>query len=289
MSKIIDYSIVIPTHNSSSFIQRLFDSIPLIGNVEVIVIDDHSSEHELKKTKEIFAKYTFSHKLFLINDGIRSAGAARNIGINSASGRWLVFADSDDHFTHNFKIILDSYKKRSSDLVLFQVKGNGITHRVNAINSLLKNEDIERIKYLHVVPWGKLISRELIEKYNIRFSEVTVSNDELFSAKVGYYSKSNIIEKLDGYYSFERNNSLTTQTHDIALQDIRMNEVLEKYMFLDKQLEKNELRKIKLSVFSNIRKSISVGGIKYGIKWYTILRRFGARMNIFDLFIKKVL
>jgi glycosyltransferase involved in cell wall biosynthesis len=272
------YSIITPTHNSSDLITKLLDSIPTRDDIEIIIIDDHSDDYPV--LQNIVQNHRLSGKVQLLqNKDIRSAGAARNLGLKQATGKWIVFADSDDCFTENISIIFDKYRAVSADLIFFKVEGNHLTHRVHNLNSLLMANNLDYVRYRHVVPWGKIVNRSMIEKYNIDFSKVLVSNDELFSAKVGVAAKDIIIEQLAGYYSYEREGSLTTQTHDTAIQDIRMNEILKKYKLLRHELGQKGIRKADLSVFANIRKAVSVGGLLYGLRWYIRLWRVGGRIN----------
>lgn len=86
------YSIIIPHFNDFKSLERLLNSIPSRDDIEIIVIDDKSTdEYDLDSIK--------SKCIFLNNETpIKSAGTCRNIGLKIAKGKWLLFADSDDVF-----------------------------------------------------------------------------------------------------------------------------------------------------------------------------------------------
>src|SRR5699024_8599309 len=94
--KMINLSIIIPHYNSINTLQYLLESIPNYKDIEVIVIDDHSNAESKKELIEIGKKKSTNIK-FLNNEPHKiGAGACRNIGLDKASGKWLLFADADD-------------------------------------------------------------------------------------------------------------------------------------------------------------------------------------------------
>jgi len=89
------FSIVIPTYNRAESIMVTLDSVfgQTLGNFEVIVVDDGSTdntEEVLKSIQDKRFKYT------KISNSER--GAARNAGIDLSKGIYVTFLDSDDVF-----------------------------------------------------------------------------------------------------------------------------------------------------------------------------------------------
>jgi glycosyltransferase involved in cell wall biosynthesis len=86
-------SVVIPTHNRTAKVRCAIESVlaQTVSNLEVIVVDDGSSDDTGKSLAEIFGdriRYYFQP-----NQG---ASVARNKGITEARGEWIAFLDSDD-------------------------------------------------------------------------------------------------------------------------------------------------------------------------------------------------
>ena len=51
----------------------------------------------------------------------RGAGAARNIGLTYAKGKWILFADADDFFQDGLEILLNNYLHSDVDIVYFNM------------------------------------------------------------------------------------------------------------------------------------------------------------------------
>lgn len=101
-------SVVIPTYNRADYISRAVDSVltQTYKNVEIIVVDDGSTDN----TKHILKHYMDKiHYIHQENSGVE---AARNAGIRSSSGRWIAFLDSDDYWLpEKLRIQLDCIEK----------------------------------------------------------------------------------------------------------------------------------------------------------------------------------
>ena len=86
-------SVVIPTYNRADKVGKTIDSVlaQTATDLEVIVVDDGSSDGTEKVLKEVFGDRIRYH--FQANQGV---SAARNKGVAEARGEWIAFLDSDD-------------------------------------------------------------------------------------------------------------------------------------------------------------------------------------------------
>jgi len=87
-------SVIIPTFNRKKLLQRALRSVyqQTYSSIEVIVVDDGSTDETAAMIKENFPKTKY---LFQKNTGV---SAARNLGIKNARGQWIAFLDSDDEW-----------------------------------------------------------------------------------------------------------------------------------------------------------------------------------------------
>jgi len=99
MSKPVLISVIIPFYNGSLLIRRCLDSVfSQTGDVytEVIIIDDGSTDNSV----EIVRNYPKTIKL--LQQENQGPAAARNRGIEAASGKYLAFLDADDYWLPDF-------------------------------------------------------------------------------------------------------------------------------------------------------------------------------------------
>lgn len=91
-------NIIIPTYNSGNTIERALKSVlkQTYQDYEILVCDDASNDN----TCDIVDTYTcYNPNIRLLKQSINSgAGAARNLGMRNAAGKYIAFLDSDDEW-----------------------------------------------------------------------------------------------------------------------------------------------------------------------------------------------
>lgn len=193
MGYIYTYSFVIPHHNSPQLLERCLHSIPMRDDLEIIVVDDNSSE----ECKPVIARSDV--KLITIgSDETEGAGKARNVGLKEAQGKWILFADCDDYYKDGFLNVLDKYKDTDLDVLYFNAEIRHSDTLALASYSLRLNKYIAKyqkdktaltdIRYCHN-PWNKMVKHELIARFDIQFEAILNGNDIFYSFLVGYFAK----------------------------------------------------------------------------------------------------
>jgi glycosyltransferase involved in cell wall biosynthesis len=229
MNKII-YSIIIPHKNTPSLLLRCLKSIPIRNDVEIIIVDDNSSSEFVDLDN--FPGVNRSDVNIIFTKANKGAGFARNVGINNATGKWLVFADADDFFLSDFLITLNIYKNSDADIVFFNSTSAFSdsllpANRHDNINSLINNylegkkDSHNKLRYMFYYPISKMIKREMVVNNNILYDEIKVSNDVWFAVMVGYFAKKILVDKKPIYCITVRNNSLS-KTKGEAIFDMRV-------------------------------------------------------------------
>ena len=90
-------SIVIPNYNKAIFLEDTFDSLlaQTSDDWEAIVIDDGSTDHSMKIC-QTYANKDHRFRCFQRGRLPKGANTCRNIGIEKAMGKYIIFLDSDD-------------------------------------------------------------------------------------------------------------------------------------------------------------------------------------------------
>ena len=217
----INYSIIIPHHNIPNLLRRCLQSIPERNDLQIIVVDDCSDEKYREELQNI--ELEFKNVVVYYSNTCRGGGAARNIGLEHAIGKYLLFADADDFFNYCIHDILNEYVNEHCDVVFFNANSldtdtylpKGRIRHLNAMHEqYIKSPQkaILSLKYLFGEPSSKLIKRELINKNNIKFEETRIHNDTKFSYMVGFHAKEIKVDHRAIYCLTERSNSVSKNT-----------------------------------------------------------------------------
>ena len=307
MSKEKKLSIIIPHYNCPHYLRVLLLSIPCLLEIQVIVVDDKSTEYgeEYKQLKEEFSEKNIE---FYDNNEIKSAGTCRNIGLRYAAGDWLLFADSDDYFMEGFYDAVSRYFDSEYDIVFYpptsivmgtdEVSDRHIGH-AKKVHDYCMNPDWKNtleLRYKYQSPCSKLIRRRMVEENGIWFDEIIASNDVMFSMKCGYAAKELAVDLQVIYCITMNKGSLTNQISEEVF-DARMGVFLRRFTFLKERLTKEEMEYMQIDGRVQVFQALQNGyGLKkvhgllrqyreYGIRfwnWDLILRLFHYVKVIFD-------
>lgn len=209
--KIVDdnilISVIIPVYNSESYLSTCLQSVinQTYRNLEIICIDDGSSDHSL----DILDFYSQKDsRIKVIRQKNSGPSVARNKGLDNASGDYISFVDSDDYLQLNaYEILVEcALQKEKWDLIFFG--GNVIGDSNNYINQKLSPEFR---KYTNCKPgevifherssrpflWLHFIKRSLIEKpFRLRFdNDLELGEDQLF--QFGYVPRAKNVMVID--------------------------------------------------------------------------------------------
>ena len=221
----IDISILMPVYNAEKYLNETIDTIKnqSFSNWELIIVDDGSIDN----SKEICTKLMNDDKrikyIFQENLGVSHT---RNVALENAQGKYIVFVDSDDLIHEDYlKILINSIEKNNSDISVC----NFIERKISNTG---KVEDITREFYPKEVMemsemkdyimdfgnsgllnplWNKIYKREIIENNNITFDE-KVETGEDFIFNLQYFRKVKKISFIKDslYYYIRRNNNSIT-------------------------------------------------------------------------------
>lgn len=273
----VKVSIIIPHFNSADLLKKMLDSIPQRDDLQIIVVDDNSTE---KKLDGLIQEY---HKvLFYQNDNLgHSAGKCRNIGLEHASGEWLLFGDADDYFEKGLWGKIEPYLSQTEyDIIYFKPTSVYLdtTEPANrhirsckliddyCIHKNFINET--KLRYLWEPPWSKLIRRSIISGNGIKFDCTMVANDIMFSMKAAKAAKA-ISASNETIYVITKSNGSLTATLSRENFEIRLDVGIGKYQFLKECLTKEEWKTVDLlgKPYINLAR-------QYGLKRLDIIKLY---------------
>lgn len=186
------FSIIIPVYNAEKYLKDCIGSIlkQSFSDVEIICVDDGSKDKSFDILEE-FKKE--DHRIRTLKQLHSDAGTARNIGLEAASGDYLMFLDADDFLSDNAFIKLDDMisKEKEPDILVFGANEFYTEHK--DILRKVKYENLPNSKCISPKeikddlfisfrnwPWNKAYKRSFIEDNHIRFQSIPRSNDVMF-------------------------------------------------------------------------------------------------------------
>lgn len=183
------FSIIISAYNIEKYIKRAIDSIleQTFTNYELIVINDCSKDETLEKIQE----YDDPRLIIINNEKNRGLGAVRNIGIEKATGEYVVHLDGDDTLFENTTLekidkLIGTDKPDIIYLGFKDVGGYNKIHLSTAENSTKKARLTCDINFS--VP-SKCWRREFLLENNIKFMENIYYEDMVYSTHATILAK----------------------------------------------------------------------------------------------------
>ena len=186
-------SVVIPVYNIEQHLRQCLDSVTgqTLEDIEVICVDDGSTD----ASPQILMEYAAQDSRFqIITQTNAGPGAARNAGLERATGESLIFLDSDDWFEPNFlEQMVRRAKQTGADATICRtVEFDTSTGREMPSEWMLKTQYIPGnlfspsdvathiFQFTYGWPWDKLYRTEFVRRTGLRYPKLPNSEDLVF-------------------------------------------------------------------------------------------------------------
>lgn len=199
MGNEIKVSVIIPVYNTSIYLDKCLGSLinQTLKEIEIICINDGSTDNSL----EILQKYAQDDKrIIIINQQNQGQSAARNAGLNAASGEYIGFIDSDDWADDTmFEKLYQGAKSYDSDISMCSINvfdektGKFDTNDpYMTLNLFPKSFKSKAFNYqdcldflfrICVTPWNKIYKNSWIQEKNLKFQEGINFEDMIFAVE----------------------------------------------------------------------------------------------------------
>ena len=192
----IKLSVIIPVYNQEKLVIRALDSIPIRNDIEIIVIDDGSTDNTWNHLLDYRKKNVIEKNIILLyNEHNKGVGYTVNKGYDNAHGEYIVLLGSDDYFTDNFNEYID--KLDGTDLIYFNLEDN--TGKIWKITPQNRNSYVGSVKFMR---------REFIG--DTRCPEIRALEDVSFhKGLMAKHPTEKFLNVVLKHYNFPRENSLT--------------------------------------------------------------------------------
>lgn len=226
-------SIIIPVYNCEKYLEECLESIihQVDKNMdEIIIINDGSTDSSDTIISRFLSVYSNIIYILTENKGVSNA---RNIGINTASGDFVLFIDSDD-------ILIDGTIKKIKKECSFDVDCIFTKYRLLGDNTIKADSYVkkdlnkkEALNYMYYgknicgYVWNKVYRKDFLLNNGIRFSlDSCILEDELFNLCVIHFANKIV------YYDF------TSYLYRVHYDSLSHEHSVKKYLSLVKTREK---------------------------------------------------
>lgn len=200
----IEISVIIPFFNGEKTLRKCIESVlnQELTCFELILVDDGSTDNS-KNICNIYAENDKRIRVIYKENG--GVGSARNIGLNLARGKYIMFCDSDDYIESNMlDILYKNIKQNNADISICgcfwdMYNGEELTKTIicgysNNIDDYISNMG-KYFKYMFSTssillqsPWCKLYKSKIIKQNNIYFKENMICSED-FEFNLRFLSK----------------------------------------------------------------------------------------------------
>lgn len=212
-------TIIVPIYNAAEFVALCLESIvnQSYSNIEVILINDGSTDNSSRIIDDFASN---DERIKIINQKNLGVSVARNRGIDNATGKYIIFIDADDYLLdiRALENVHTTSVGHPCDVIMYDIKyEDKKTHYPLNEGGYFSKEDIdsflfEVIKEEHFnSPCNKLYSKEILNKYNIRFDKnIKIGEDLLFN--IDYFKHCSSLYYLNNNLYYYRTSNLLSAT-----------------------------------------------------------------------------
>ncbi len=184
ISNNLTFSIIIPVYQAAETLRECVQSCLAQRyvdppEVELILVDDGSTDGSGKLCDELAEE---DDRIIVRHTGNSGVSHARNIGIELARGRFIVFVDSDDTVSGDFLSNLIKHADEET-LLVDETKNFWSAQKISGFQ-YIENSVLDANTHV----WGKLFDRECLNAGQIRFVEgLAIGEDLLFLIDLGMF------------------------------------------------------------------------------------------------------
>lgn len=169
-------SVIVPVYNVEKYLDRCIQSVcrQSYNELEIILVDDGSQDQSSAMCEEYADQ---DERIKVIHKENGGLGDARNVGVEHATGKYLLFVDSDDRIHENLvKDTLETAEKNQADMVIFDYIGEEEDGNLNdcftfpfPVNQVIQASENKELIMKSCSAVNKLIRRESWNKSELQF------------------------------------------------------------------------------------------------------------------------
>lgn len=292
-------SVIVPVYNVEQYLDECLNSIrqQTYKNIEIIVVEDCSTDNSLNT----LTKHLEDPRVKLIQHEKNSGlSAARNTGIDTAKGNYIIFIDSDDLVHLSLIELCVKYAiVNDADLITYNFKAfeDGVK-----LSPQLDLPDVDNLKVLEQgedyfnqqhFAWLKFIRTSLVKSKNLYFPIGLYYEDWPFHWELGLVANKKIHIPAELLLYRQRKTSITGSSGKKLLDLFKVHNLvlnlLEQYKAVSlKEKFANKVKMSQWSILTRIDKNLLDQALNDAKKIDKILKNYNYELNIRILIINLI-
>lgn len=261
-------SIVISAYNVEKYIARCLDSIrkQTFSDIEIIVVDDGSKD----KTGVICDKYKkFDDRIAIYHQTNNGVSSARNIGIEYATGKYLIFIDADDWLDYDMiEFMVHGIESSNADIFAcgYYINDEPYLYKDKDYKNTIVSRDFIQLclkkstVILGTTLWNKILKKDIINRMMELFDEnLTLGEDMDFLIRYLLFCNLGSYSLIPKYHYFKRHDSAVASVNERSLSVITAHKKLYKYFLEDKQIKGLLLNRLADSAYTLLHMAKNAG------------------------------
>ena len=217
----VKISIIVPIFDVEPYIADCLQSVMrqnYEGPLECILVDDCGTDKSIEAAEKLIAEYEGPIEFRVLHhEHNRGLSAARNTGMDAATGDYVYFLDSDDWISDDcieklvepllheqYDVVVGDYESFGDNPCLLELSLSEGPYHEQGINNTFCNQGV------YVMAVNKLYSKEFLVRNQLRFEEGKIHEDEILAFELSCVDKSFYVVKSVTYYYRIRENSIST-------------------------------------------------------------------------------
>ncbi|MEI0495510.1 glycosyltransferase [Brachyspira intermedia] len=185
-------SIILPVYNAEKYIEKCLKSLitQTYNNIEILCINDGSKDNSYNILKKYAEK---DNRIKVFTQENSGPAKTRNVGLDNASGDYIMFCDADDYYQQNMcELMLKTIIENDVDIVMCGI------NIIYCLSNNIREEEVEYFKLklkgkhdilnneilsINIMLWNKILKRSIINNNNIHFLDGFEHDDANFILK----------------------------------------------------------------------------------------------------------
>ena len=209
-------SIIIPVYNVEKYLPQCLDSVlgQTYRDLEVVVVNDGSTDGSLSIIQDYASRDIRIKVIDKPNEGV---APTRNVGLKTATGKYILFVDSDDWIELDMvDFLVGEIENSNADMAVCGSVINDLPVSKESFNKKLWNKDKSIYEFLRHISfngslWNKLLLREQVKGLTFE-SCISYGEDALFIWQVLQNVNTIVVTDKQLYHHNIHNDSISKQS-----------------------------------------------------------------------------